>query len=256
LDGHGSHLTVELVEFCEQRNIILFSLPPHSSHFLQPLNIVLFQPFKHYHRQAVEMAMRTGCTNFNIIEFLHALHGIRMATFKQSSILSGWEKAGLIPYNPELVLSKLRTQNAAPERPPTPPPSTQQPHQPPHTPDTPCSIKEYINAVYYYIHDMPQGRIKNRLLFICKSTRKNATLRALAEQDLQATQAAVSAHAKRQRTDQWVVSKGGLISVGQGRIKVSQRVQKDAAAAARAAARKVKKEAAEAAAAARKARGT
>jgi hypothetical protein len=44
-------------------------------------------------------------------------------------------------------------------------------------------------------------------------------LRALAEQDLQATQAAAFARAKRQRTGQRVVSKGGLISVGQGRLK-------------------------------------
>jgi hypothetical protein len=59
---------MELVEFCELKSIILFSLPPRSSHFLQPLNVMLFQLFKHYHRQTIEMAMRTGCTNFNIIE--------------------------------------------------------------------------------------------------------------------------------------------------------------------------------------------
>ena len=84
-------------------------------------------------------------------------------------------------------------------------------------------------------------------MHICKSARKNATLRALAEEDLHATQAAVRARAKRQKPDQRVISKGGLISAKDGRLKISQRVEKEAAKASRAAARKVKKEAKEAA---------
>ena len=107
LNGYGSHLTIKFAEYCEQRNIHLFAIPAHISHFLQPLNVVLFQLFKHQHRQAVEMAVRTGCINFNIIKFLHALYGMRMAIFKQSSITLGWEKTGFISYNPKLVLTKL-----------------------------------------------------------------------------------------------------------------------------------------------------
>ena len=33
-----------------------------------------------------------------------------IAIFKQSSITLGWEKTGLIPYNPKLILIKLRRQ--------------------------------------------------------------------------------------------------------------------------------------------------
>jgi hypothetical protein len=87
-DGYGSHLTMELAQYCEERLIHLLAIPAHTGYFLQPLDIVLFQPYKHFYRRAVEIAVRTGCTNFNIIEFLHALHGIHMATFKQSSIKS------------------------------------------------------------------------------------------------------------------------------------------------------------------------
>jgi len=74
LDGHGSHLIKEFTEYYKEKNIHLLAIPPHISHFLQPLNVVLFQPFKHHHKLAVEMAMRTGCINFNTVEFLHALH--------------------------------------------------------------------------------------------------------------------------------------------------------------------------------------
>jgi hypothetical protein len=78
-----------------------------------------------------------------------------------------------------------------------------------------------------------------------KSARKNTVLRLLVEEDLHLMQAAVRAHAKRQRTNQRVVQGGGLISAVDGRLKVSQRVQKEAEKAGRAATRAVKKQAKE-----------
>ena len=89
LDGHGLHLIKEFAEYYKEKNIYLLAIPPHISHFLQPLNIILFQPFKHYHKLAIKMAVQIGYINFNTIKFLHALHQIYTATFKSLSILSG-----------------------------------------------------------------------------------------------------------------------------------------------------------------------
>ncbi|KAI1676492.1 DDE-1 domain containing protein [Pyrenophora tritici-repentis] len=41
LDGHGSHLTPDFIDFCE---ILLMVFPPHSTDSLQPLDVVLFAP--------------------------------------------------------------------------------------------------------------------------------------------------------------------------------------------------------------------
>jgi hypothetical protein len=49
MDGHGSHLTFEFMDICKEANIILFLLPLHSTHLLQPLDIGIFQGYKHYH---------------------------------------------------------------------------------------------------------------------------------------------------------------------------------------------------------------
>ena len=54
------------------------------------------------------MAIQISYINFNIIKFLYALYRMYIAIFKQSSIALGWEKTGLILYNPELVLTKLQ----------------------------------------------------------------------------------------------------------------------------------------------------
>ena len=84
-------------------------------------------------------------------------------------------------------------------------------------------------------------------MHIYKSARKNAILYALAEEDLYVIQAAVCVCAKCQKPNQRVVLKGGLISAKDGRLKILQRVEKEAIKAGRTAAWKVKKEAKEAA---------
>ncbi|KAE8183083.1 hypothetical protein CF328_g8303 [Tilletia controversa] len=81
-DGHGSHCTKQFLQVCTDNDIIPFSLPPHSSHFLQPLDVAVFQPYKHWHRDAIDKATRTGCTSFGKTEFLAALNSIRLAALK------------------------------------------------------------------------------------------------------------------------------------------------------------------------------
>jgi len=115
LDEYGSHCTKQFLEFCNEKNIIPFCLPPHSTHLLQPLDVVVFQPLKHYHAEAIEEATRTGCSDFNKIEFLAAIESIREKAFKRSTIISAFKKTGLIPYNPNIVLSTLR--EYSPEQP-------------------------------------------------------------------------------------------------------------------------------------------
>jgi hypothetical protein len=46
LDNHVSHCTLAAVVFCRENHITLLSLPPHSSHKLQPLDVGFFGPLK------------------------------------------------------------------------------------------------------------------------------------------------------------------------------------------------------------------
>jgi hypothetical protein len=49
LDGHGSHITAEFIDFCDTNRILLAIFPPHSTHSLQPLDVVLFSPLAKYY---------------------------------------------------------------------------------------------------------------------------------------------------------------------------------------------------------------
>lgn len=45
LDGHGSHITINVIEFAKSNGIHLLCLPSHTSHILQPLDVGVFKSF-------------------------------------------------------------------------------------------------------------------------------------------------------------------------------------------------------------------
>ena len=52
------------------KNILPFRSPPHITHLLQPLDVVCFQPLKHYHAQAVDNVVQTGDAEFTHVKIL------------------------------------------------------------------------------------------------------------------------------------------------------------------------------------------
>jgi hypothetical protein len=46
LDGHESHLNQDVKDYCLEHKILTLCMPPHSSHVLQPLDVVCFSLLK------------------------------------------------------------------------------------------------------------------------------------------------------------------------------------------------------------------
>ena len=108
LDNHGSHLTYEFIKFADEHGIVLFTLPPHTTHFLQPLDGLPFQVYKHYHGQAVTEAARDGYDTFERQEFLEKLPSIWQKTFTGKTIQSSFKSCGLYPFNPSSIIDLLK----------------------------------------------------------------------------------------------------------------------------------------------------
>ncbi|KJZ70343.1 hypothetical protein HIM_10272 [Hirsutella minnesotensis 3608] len=108
MDGCDNHFTDEIFHFCSNHGIELFPLPPHLTHCLQPLDVGVFGPYKHWHQQVLYREIADGATDFNKTDFLYHLQEIRNRTFKKATILSAWEKCGLFPFDPNVVLDKLQ----------------------------------------------------------------------------------------------------------------------------------------------------
>ncbi|KAJ5267711.1 hypothetical protein N7478_010519 [Penicillium angulare] len=117
LDGHGSHLTPKFDELCEKNNIIPICMPAHSSHLLQPLDIGCFAVLKRAYGRIVEMKMRNGINHIDKLDFLEAYPSARIEAFHSDTIKNSFGAAGLVPFYPDRVISKLDIQL----RTPTPP---------------------------------------------------------------------------------------------------------------------------------------
>jgi hypothetical protein len=135
LDGHESHHSTEFELHCQQNNIITLCMPPKSSHLLQPLDVGCFGPLKQAYGRQVEDLMRVHITHVSKLEFLYGFGNAFFASMTEGNIQGGLVGAGLVPYNPERVLSKLDVKLRTPI-PPTSRPSTAQPwvFQTPHNP--------------------------------------------------------------------------------------------------------------------------
>lgn len=99
-------------------------MPPHSSHLLQPLNVSCFAVLKRSYGRQVEDLIRAGVSHINKSDFLLAYLTARTESITSNTVRSGFAATGLVPYDPERVLSKLNTQLRTPT--PPPPPATEQ----------------------------------------------------------------------------------------------------------------------------------
>lgn len=75
LDGHGSHETLEFLEYAFEHRSIPFLLIPHTTHLVQPLNVSLFGPLQHYYSQHLQESLRVG-DSVGKGDFIRCAHSI------------------------------------------------------------------------------------------------------------------------------------------------------------------------------------
>jgi hypothetical protein len=107
LDGHESHHSTEFELYCQQNNIITLCMPSHSSHLLQPLDVGCFGPLKRAYGRQVEDLMRMHINHVSKVEFLCSFREAFFASITERNIQGGFAGSGLVPYDPDKVLSKL-----------------------------------------------------------------------------------------------------------------------------------------------------
>ena len=114
LDGHESHQSLEFQELCKENNIYTLCMPPHSSHLLQPLDVGCFSPLKRAYSREVESLIRNHINHITKLEFLPAFKAAFDRSFTPANIRSAFQGAGLVPLQPDAVLSKLDVQLRTP----------------------------------------------------------------------------------------------------------------------------------------------
>jgi hypothetical protein len=164
LDGYESHHSVEFEEYCKENKIITLCMPAHASHLLQPLDVGCFGPLKKAYGREIERLIRCSITHISKTEFFPAFQAAHQAAITESNIKGGFRGAGLAPFDPENVISKLDVQL----RTPTPPVEVTIPSTP-WTARTPETVLEAQSHSKYL-----QGRIRNH-----KSSSPESTIEAV-----------------------------------------------------------------------------
>ena len=104
VDGHSSHYDPDSIRFAHDHSIIIFCLPPHTTHEAQPLDVSFFGTLKKSWSRVchdyIQSSHGKAITRFNFFA----------AFFKSMAqdlvILSGFERAGIIPFNPQVLLKR------------------------------------------------------------------------------------------------------------------------------------------------------
>jgi hypothetical protein len=117
INSYESHCAVEFQERCKEKKIITLCMPPYSSHLLQPLDVACFAPLKRAYGDGVSALARSHINYISKETFLPAFKAAFEKAITLDNIQAGFRGAGLVPHNPEAVLSKLDVRL----RTPTPP---------------------------------------------------------------------------------------------------------------------------------------
>ncbi|KAF6525264.1 hypothetical protein HZS61_011059 [Fusarium oxysporum f. sp. conglutinans] len=159
LDGHESHHSVEFERYCEANKIITLCMPAHSSHLLQPLDIGCFGPLKKAYGREIEDLIRRSVHHISKTEFFPAFAAAFQAAMTEKNIRGAFRGAGLVPFDPESVISKLDVQL----RTPTPPVEEASQAQP-WTSKTPKTVLEAESQSEYLYRRIRRHQSSGRIV--------------------------------------------------------------------------------------------
>ena len=112
-------------------------MPSHTSHLLQPLDVACFSLLKKAYSRLVENIARQCIFHVDRADFLGMYKTARTQIFSKQTIKSGFRATGLIPFNPERVLSSLTITKT-----PSPPSTSHGQQSSPWTSETPRNLAE------------------------------------------------------------------------------------------------------------------
>ncbi|XP_055523893.1 uncharacterized protein LOC129717770 [Wyeomyia smithii] len=104
LDGHSTHTrNLQMLEKAKKNFVRIISIPPHTSHKVQPLDVALMGPLKSHYATANGNFLKKNpgktITAYNVCELVnHAF----VKSANMSSAQNGFRATGIYPFNPSV----------------------------------------------------------------------------------------------------------------------------------------------------------
>ena len=117
LDGHCSRTrSIEAIEYAREHGIVMLSLPPHTTHKLQPLDVSFFKPLQTFYAQQQEAWLRANpgrqITAHQICSLFNSAY-VRAAS--TATAVNGFAETGIWPCNRSVFTEADFTSTCSPE---------------------------------------------------------------------------------------------------------------------------------------------
>lgn len=98
LDGHSTHYRPEVVRLAASNGVIMFALPPHTTHVAQPLDVTSFHALKTYwDRECNKYMAENPGKVVTIYQFSRLFAAAYKLAMTRENIVSGFKKSGVYP---------------------------------------------------------------------------------------------------------------------------------------------------------------
>lgn len=224
LDGHLTHEYPDFVVRAAEHHIALMVFPSHLTHALQPLDVGIFRPWKHYHNKAIQNAIRSLDYDYTITSFFRDLSSICQQTLKPHTIINSFKESGMWPVSAKAGIKKIRSYVKG----------TKSYKKKKGTPDSPKlpgnPISQTEEAMAEWIERDPRtwsSPSRTRHVETLKAARVQLNYAHLIDAEHQAVRTKFTEDQKRRTNSHKSLHKGGVISVAAARKKRQERDEKD-----------------------------
>lgn len=109
VDGHGSHLTMDFIDYCDQNRILLAIFPPHSTHTLQPLDVCVFKSLSAEYSNELTRHLNNsqGLSTIAKRDFFGLFWKAWITTATPQLIKRAFECTGIWPPDPSPILKRF-----------------------------------------------------------------------------------------------------------------------------------------------------
>jgi len=128
IDQCSSHSSLRILEYAEQHSVMLYALPPHTTHLTQPVDVGLFGPFKTHYRTAENMLMvnrdnwpiglesrKPVLRTVSMDDIPTIVHWALQQAFTIQNVESAFRATGIYPYHREALLAQVGKHSERPE---------------------------------------------------------------------------------------------------------------------------------------------
>ena len=215
LDGHESHDSAAFQAYCKSNNIIPLCLPAHSSHLTQPLDVGCFSVLKRSYGLQIEHFIKAHINHITKVEFFIAFKAAYEQSISAQNSQAGFRGAGLIPYDPQVVISKLDV-NLQAVTPPRLPSVDEDPwvSQTPHNPTEAISQTNLVKSRIARHQGSSPTPIFETVASLAKGTELLAHENTLLHAEIRSLRTANEALSKRRRAKKSRIREGGVLTIG------------------------------------------